>query len=206
MSELSWRTKMKRECGDRRRLPSLRRGGAIRQRNPGSPRFEQTTGRSAIEWGNPPALAGIPKQSLFKKPWKICEKSRVERFLEQECDEWHADCFLLFSRSGENQPRSAGETRARLIRAFEEYADWKGSRVGMQPSRASASLTSRLLFFFAFSQAVAGLQFLLTPGHQGVAGGCPLCKRSVSALDRRILVIAGAQEKFKTRIDLNHEF
>jgi hypothetical protein len=33
----------------------------------------------------------------------------------------------------------------------DKYADWKGSRVGMQPSRASASLSSRLLAGFSES-------------------------------------------------------
>jgi|688.fasta_scaffold684605_2 hypothetical protein len=52
----------------------------------------------------------------------------------------------------EDQPGPAGETRASLM--FDCYADWKGSRVGMQPPRASASLASRR--FFTFEGGSAG--------------------------------------------------
>jgi len=41
----------------------------------------------------------------------------------------------------------------------DKYADWKGSRVGMQPPRASASLTSRLLVGMV---TACGLPFLGT--------------------------------------------
>ena len=101
---------------------------------------------------------------------------------------WHTDCFSSLSRSGENRPGSAGETRAKSIP--DKYADWKESRVGMQPPRASASLASRLLGFFGEGCFLRGCAAGSRPGDgvnpalAGFVAGRRVAKCRAAALGR----------------------